>query len=104
MVIIIDHGVSTLHTNTTDNMRKIMKRMLLIGCFLILSMTLSSFAMANENAVGLSFGPTKGNGRTYRTIDFGTGIGYQFSALPLVGPNEGLVTGGASAASAPSVL
>jgi len=74
-----------------------MKRMLLIGCFLILSMTLSSFAIANENAVGLSFGPTKGNGLTYRAIDHGTGIGYQFTALPLVGRDEGVVFGGASA-------
>ena len=75
-----------------------MKRiLLLIGCFLIMVMMISPLAMADENAVGLSFGPTKGNGLSYRTIDFGTGIGYQLTALPLVGPNEGLVMGGASA-------
>jgi len=89
-----------------------MKRTLLIGCFLIVTMIISPLAIAagstgwnsksepaqvDENAVGLSFGPTKGNGLTYRTIDYGTGIGYQFTVLPLIGPNEGLVMGGASA-------
>ena len=75
-----------------------MKRtLLLIGCFLIAAMMISPIAMANENAVGLSFGPTKGNGLTYRTIDHGTGIGYQFTALPLIGRDEGVVFGGVSA-------
>ena len=74
-----------------------MKHVLLIGCFLIASLITSPLAAANENAIGLSFGPTKGNGLSYRTIDYDTGIGYQITALPLIGPDEGLVMGGASA-------
>ena len=74
-----------------------MKKLLLICYFLFITLALPTLATANENAVGLSVGPTKGNGLTYRTIDYGTGIGYQLSALPLVGPNSGLVMGGASA-------
>ena len=74
-----------------------MKKILLICCFLIAALALPSLASANENAVGLSFGPTRGTGFAYRTIDYGTGIGYQFAGLPLVGPDEGLVMGGASA-------
>jgi hypothetical protein len=90
-----------------------MKRVMLVCCFLMAALMMSSFAMAAENsanvfsveapataaehAVGLSVGPTKGNGLTYRTIDHSTGIGYQLTALPLVGRDEGVVFGGVSA-------
>ena len=69
----------------------------LICCLLVAALAFPSLATANENAVGLSAGPTKGNGLSYRTVDYDTGIGYQLTALPLIGQNEGVVMGGVSA-------
>ena len=53
--------------------------------------------VTSEKALGLGFGPTKGNGLSYRNINYETGIGYQVTALPLIGRDEGVIFGGVSA-------